>query len=161
MGLFSKPNKRYASELTQMKQNLEEKLSHLDTIDDLTARQAQYIEDDQVQELMENITLRQQAIDKIDVLDAQMTKMSQAFNLPEKLTDEEDMAIMKQILSLYARMEQMLEKISKTDKVNASLAQQRLEMYRQALRQANDGIKGISGYSTDVSEGGLYFDKKQ
>lgn len=161
MGIFSKSPKRYAPQLTQMLDNLKQKLAHLQTIDELTARQAQQIQEDEVQELMENITQRQHAIDQIDLLDAQLTQMSQSFNLPEKLTHPEDMAIMQQILALYAQMEQMLTKISQTDQANAALAQQRLEMYRQALRQANDGIKGIEGYSAGISEGGLYFDQKK
>lgn len=161
MGLFSKPQRSYAPQLSQMLENLKQKYAHLQTIDDLTARQAEQIQADEVQALMDNITQRQQAIDHIDTLDAQMTQMSQTFNLPEKLSDAGDMALMKQILALYADMEQLLQKISKTDQANAALAQQRLEMYRRALRQANDGIKGIEGYSASVSEGGLYFDQKQ
>lgn len=162
MGIFDRADKKYAPQLMQILDQLMLKIEELILIGELTEAQPELMQADEVEALMDNIAQRQGAIDRIDAIDARIAQMSHAFNLPERVNDPEDIAVMQKVLDANTQMEALLQKITRQDAQNARLAQSRLELYQKGLKQANEGLRGIAGYSSaPIQEEGIYFDQKK
>ena len=116
---------------------------------ELTEAQAGLISADETDALLANISKRQNLIDELDAIQAE-------------LPDREILSKNSECMTLITEVNGVLKKIQERDAKNEQAALARMEDLRGRMRKANEGRKAVSGYDTGASSelmSGIYVDK--
>jgi predicted transcriptional regulator len=132
-----------AHEKAELIKVLNQKKGLLDKMMQMTAKIRTELEQDRIEAFAEAIHVRQKIITQIDSL----TKAEQAFSVGD---DIEVMTLKKEIRDIVAST-------LKQDEENTSLAQQKLQKYRDQIRHLNQTKKSVGGYTQPMNKEEAFF----
>ncbi len=101
------------------------------------------LQQDRIEAFAEVINVRQKLIAEIDKL----TRAEQAFGPGEDL----------EVSSLKKEIRAIVAQTLKQDEENTALAKQKLQMYRDQIRQLNQTKKSVEGYTRPMNNEDAYF----
>ena len=101
------------------------------------------LQQDSIEAFAEAIDNRQKLIAQIDSL----SRLEQAYSVAD---DIEVMSLKKEIRAIVAQT-------LKQDEENTALAQQKLQMYRDQIRNLNQSKKSVGGYTRPMNKEDAYF----
>jgi hypothetical protein len=143
----------------ELKENYIKKLELLQSILNITQRQEELIEKDDMDAFERNLERRQKLMEKVDALDLsrdQILKLLILKNKHDKAAEE-----ITDVKLLKDRIQETLSEITRLNTCTQKSAQDKLEEYRKKVKETQQAKKCLHSYSGAYPVDGIHFDTKK
>ncbi|MDL2224993.1 hypothetical protein LJC20_02145 [Eubacteriales bacterium OttesenSCG-928-M02] len=140
--------------------NREEKTALLERMLSLTEKQKDQLEKDQVEEIAETFAAWEKVSQNIDVLEG---TYREAVLLVEREAPKDREALLALLNGIEEKNIGLLERIQKLHQENSTLAQEKMQDYRNELKNVKKSNERVQSYLDPYASmvDGVYFDQKK